>query len=71
MSTVPKRKLFIKPIHLGPYSRAIILPAWWLKLNTNPESVEISITLDSLMVRPVKEEERNEPGYPNAGQDEP
>jgi hypothetical protein len=70
MSIVPNRKLTVKPIHLGPYTRAIILPAWWLKLNANPERVEISITLDSLMVRPVREEERNEPEYPNGGTDE-
>ncbi|MFC1982485.1 hypothetical protein ACFLV5_01665 [Chloroflexota bacterium] len=71
MSIVPNRKFLVKPIHLGPYSRAIILPAWWLKLNTNPENVEINITLDSLMVRPVNEEDRNEPEYPNEGSDEP
>ena len=62
MSTVPIRKLIVKPVHLGPYTRAIILPAWWLKLNSNPEMVEISLTLDSLMVRPAREEKDNEPG---------
>jgi len=65
MSIVPIRKLLVKPVHLGPYTRAIILPAWWLKLNANPEMVEISLTLDSLMVRPAGEEKDNEPGPPN------
>ena len=65
MSIVPNRKLLVKPLHLGPYTRAIILPAWWLKLNANPERVELSLTLDSLLVRPAKEEECNEPEPPN------
>jgi len=65
MSIVPIRKLLVKPIHLGPYTRAIILPAWWLKLNANPEKVEISLTLDSLMVRPAGEEKDNEPEHPS------
>jgi hypothetical protein len=65
MSTVPNRKLVVKPIHLGPYTRAIILPAWWLKLNANPSRVELSLTLDSLVVKPAGEENDNEPESPN------
>ena len=65
MSIVPIRKLLVKPVHLGPYTKAIILPAWWLKLNANPEKVEISLTLDSLMVKPAGEEKDNEPESPN------
>ena len=59
MSTVPNRKLIVKPLHLGPYTRAIILPAWWLKLNSNPSRVELSLTLDTLMVKPAEEEKDN------------
>ena len=65
MSTVPNRKLVVKPIHLSPYTRAIILPAWWLKLNANPSRVELSLTLDSLVVKPAGEENDNEPESPN------
>ncbi len=65
MSTVPNRKLIVKPLHLGPYTRAIILPAWWLKLNDNPESVELNLTLDSLVIRPIREEGHNDPEYPD------
>ena len=65
MSIVPNRKLIVKPLHLGPYTRAIILPAWWLKLNENPESVELNLTLDSLVIRPIREEERNDPEHPD------
>jgi hypothetical protein len=65
MSTVPNRKLIVKPLHLGPYTRAIILPAWWLKLNDNPESVELNLTLDSLVIRPIREEERDDREHPS------
>jgi hypothetical protein len=64
MSTVPNRKLMVKPIHLGPYTKAIILPAWWLKLNANPDRVELSLTLDSLVVKPAGKEKGNEPEPP-------
>jgi hypothetical protein len=57
MSIVPNRKLIICPIHIGVYSRAMILPAWWLKLNANPERIEIEFSLNSLTLRPVEEEE--------------
>ena len=71
MSTVPNRKLIVKPLHLGPYTKAIILPAWWLKLNDNPQSVEMSLTLDSLIIRPVRKEEHHGPEHPNTGQSGP
>ena len=64
MSIVPMRKLIVKPFYLGAYSRAIILPAWWLKLNQDPRKLEVDLTLDSLVVRPLKDEESDEPGKP-------
>jgi hypothetical protein len=64
MSTVPNRKLMVKPIHLGPYTKAIILPAWWLKLNANPDRVELSLTLDSLVVKPAGKEKDNDLEHP-------
>ena len=63
MSTVPNRKLIFKPPRLGPYTKAIILPAWWLKLNANPDKVELSLTLDSLVVKPAGEEKEHEPDH--------
>lgn len=62
MSIVPSRKLVVRPMRLGHYTRVIVLPSWWLKLNANPAKVEISLTLDSLVVRPLEEDdEQNEP----------
>ncbi len=60
MSTVPYRKLIVKPFVLGTYSRAIIIPAWWLKLNSNPEDLEINLSLDSLIVTPARKEREND-----------
>jgi hypothetical protein len=54
----------VKPIHLGPYTKAIILPAWWLKLNANPDRVELSLTLDSLVVKPAGKEKDNDLEHP-------
>ena len=62
MSIVPMRKLIIKPFYLGPYSRAIIVPAWWLKLNENPGELEVDLTLDSLVVKPVTERKVDDAG---------
>jgi hypothetical protein len=59
MSTVPIRKLTVKPLHLGPYSQAIVLPAWWLKLNNYPKKIEVGFTLDSLILTPVEEKKGN------------
>jgi len=50
---MPIRKLIVKPMPVGPYSHAVILPAWWLHLNDNPESIELALTMDVIEVRPV------------------
>jgi hypothetical protein len=55
MSIVPTRKLTLRPINLGGYSRAIVMPAWWLKLNSNPRQLELALTLNYLVARPAKE----------------
>lgn len=65
MSTVPHRKLIIQPVRLGSHTRAIVLPAWWMKLNCNPESVEMVLSLDSIEVRPVGKEKASEPSPAN------
>jgi len=57
MSIVPNRKLIISPIHIGAYSRAVVLPVWWFKLNANPEKIEIEFSLNSLILRPFEEKE--------------
>ena len=55
MSIVPKRKLIVSPIHPGEYSRATVLPMWWLQVNSSPVRLELELTLDYLAVRLVKE----------------
>ena len=55
---MPIRKISVKPMPVGPYSHAIILPAWWLRMNANPKSLEMVLTLDVIEVRPVAEDAR-------------
>ena len=59
---MPMRKLKVKPISLGPYSRGIVLPAWWLKLNADPKELELGITMDIIQIRALPED---------AGEEEP
>lgn len=57
---MPIRRLMAKPIHVGPYSQAIILPAWWLRMNQNPKCVELTLTLDVIEIRPMPEDSHDE-----------
>lgn len=50
------RKLKVKPIHLGSYSRGIVLPAWWLRLNQEPKELELGITMDIIEIRALPED---------------
>ena len=52
---MPIRKITVKPMPVGPYSHAIILPAWWLHLHDNPKSIELALTMDVIEVRAVPE----------------
>ncbi len=54
---MPIRRITVKPIPVGPYSHAIILPAWWLHLNDNPRSIELALTMDLIEVRAVPEKD--------------
>ena len=56
----PMRKLKVKPISLGPYSRGIVLPAWWFKLNADPKELELGITMDSIEIRVPPKDARKE-----------
>jgi hypothetical protein len=53
---LPIRKLTARSVNLGPYSRGIVLPAWWLKLNGTPTRFQLEVTLDSLTIRPQSQE---------------
>lgn len=65
---MPMRKLKVKPIHLGPYSRGIVLPAWWFRLNQDPEELELGITMDIIEIRALPEDAgKEEPQKAEAG----
>lgn len=46
------RVVKIKPVRIGPSSVGMTIPKWWLNLNNSPERLELTITLDKLIIRP-------------------
>ena len=54
------QRLRVKPIQMGHYSRGIILPAWWFKLNGNTKELELVVTVDSIEIRPLADEDADE-----------
>lgn len=44
-----------KLLRMGSYSRGLVLPRWWIRLNGDPEFVDIEITLDSIRIQAAKE----------------
>lgn len=53
---IEQRQIRLKLIPLGRYSKALVLPRWWLKLNNEPELVDISLSLGFIAIQPVKTE---------------
>lgn len=71
VNRMPMRKLKVKPIHLGPYSRGIVLPAWWFKLNQNPKELQLGITMDIIEITALPEDAgKEEPHEAEAGSGE-
>ena len=47
-----ERIITLKPLKVGPYSRALIVPGWWLKLNGCPEELEVTLRMGEITIRP-------------------
>ncbi len=54
------RTIFLKPWKVGPYSRAMTVPGWWLRLNDFPEELEVTFTLGEIVVRPKPRQEHKD-----------
>ena len=52
-----ERRFREKLLRMGGYSKGLILPRWWLRLNGDPQIIDIEITMDSIQIQPAKEEE--------------
>ncbi len=54
------RTITLKPWKVGPYSRAMTVPGWWLRLNNFPEELEVTFAMGEIIVRPkAKQESRD------------
>ena len=52
----------IRPWVMGEYSRVLVIPAWWLRVNGRPEVLEMEISVDSLIIRPKPSRDKVESG---------
>lgn len=48
------RVVQIKPVRIGTSSFGLTIPKWWLDLNNSPERLELTISLDELVIRPQR-----------------
>jgi hypothetical protein len=46
------RTITLKPWKVGPYSRAMTVPGWWLRLNNFPDELEVTFAMGEIIVRP-------------------
>jgi len=57
-----QRRIELRLISLGRYSKALVLPKWWIRLNGDPEAVKVSLSLGFIGIEPVRREETQEEG---------
>jgi hypothetical protein len=50
------RQVKLRLISLGQYSKALVLPKWWIRLNDDPDEVKLSLSLGFIGIEPVKRE---------------
>ena len=54
------RTITLKPWKVSPYSRAITVPSWWLKLNSFPDELEVTFAMGEIIVRPKANQHSHE-----------
>ena len=52
---VDQRQIRVILLPMGRYSKVLILPRWWLRLNGDPEAVDVNFNF--IAIRPVKTQE--------------
>ena len=57
-----ERTVTLKPLKVGLYSRAIILPRWWLKLNGCPDELSVTLSMGEIVIRPEATKENGDGG---------
>lgn len=53
---IEQRQVRIKLLTIGRYSKALVLPRWWLRLNGDPDAVDINLSLGFIAIQPVRKE---------------
>ena len=53
------KRLTYRPRIVGEYSHVFTIPAWWIRLNGQPEYLEVIISLHKLELRPVVNRKEN------------
>jgi hypothetical protein len=49
-----QRYLRVNLVSMGKYSKVLVIPRWWIKLNGEPESVEMTLALGFMRIEPTK-----------------
>ncbi len=63
------RTIVLKPWKVGPYSRAMTVPGWWLRLNNFPDELEVTFAMDEISIRPKARQDGHQ-GTENATEPE-
>lgn len=58
---IEQRQVRVRLLPMGRYSTVLVLPRWWLRLNGDPDELDLNVSLGVIRIHPpVKTEERNE-----------
>jgi len=60
---IEQRQVRVKLRAAGRYSKVLVVPRWWLRLNGDPETVDLNLSFGFIAIQPVRKEEvRKESG---------
>jgi hypothetical protein len=54
---IEQRQVRVRLKPRGKYSKLLVIPRWWLKLNGDPEAVDMTLSLSVIGIQPVRREE--------------
>jgi len=54
---IEQRQVRVRLQPMGQYSKVLVIPRWWLRLNGDPEAIDITLSLGFIGIQPVRREE--------------
>ena len=54
VKTNEERCLRVNLVPMGKYSKVLVIPRWWIKLNGEPKSVEMTLSLGFMRIEPTR-----------------